>query len=89
MQNKQIEEQELKVLQEFDQEKSEIIFNLGQIKVEIFSLERRINELKEIESSTFDKLEELSKKIQKSSIELEEKYGSGIVNLKTGEITSK
>lgn len=84
-----IEEQELKTLQEFDKEKTDIIFNLGQIKIEINNLERRINELKEIENATLARFEELSKKVQKSSEELEEKYGSGIINLQTGEITQK
>lgn len=84
-----IEEQELKTLQEFDKEKTNIIFNLGQIKIEINNLEKRINELKEIENVTLTKFEELSKSVQKSSEKLEEKYGSGIINLQTGEITEK
>ena len=84
-----LNEEELKQLQDFDKEKSGLIFALGQIRIEIGSLEERINELKVIETSTFDKFSTLAKNIKESSDELEKKYGSGVVDLQTGEITLK
>ena len=84
-----LNEEELKKLQEFDKQKTDLIFTLGQIRIEINSLEDRINELKVIETSTFDKFNTLARDIKDSSDELEKKYGTGIVNLQTGEITLK
>lgn len=84
---KQISQEELKQLQNLDKTKSDAIFKLGQIKIELLFLEKRVNEIKDVELTVLNEFEGIVYDINKISKELEEKYGTGVINLQTGVIT--
>lgn len=75
-----LEEQELKQLQNFQQESEILISQLGQISFQKLQLEKQENFLKQ----KFDQLTEEEVLISKN---LKEKYGNVNIDIKTGELT--
>lgn len=87
MEQKKITQEELEKLQSLDKSKYDIIFKIGQIKLEVSFLQKRIGELNEIEKEILHEYDIISTNINDISKELEEKYGNGVINLQTGLIT--
>lgn len=75
-----LKEQELKQLQNFQQESEILISQLGQISFQKLQLEKQENFLKQ----KFDQLTEEEVLISKN---LKEKYGNVNIDIKTGELT--
>ena len=76
---KVLEEKEIKDLQELKSNYDNLIYTLGTIEAEIFSLENTKQELKQ-------KLIEIINKEKNLAQKLEKKYGAGKLSLSTGEI---
>lgn len=81
MENKKLTQEELKQLQDFQQNSEILIAQLGQLTFQKLQLEKTENILKQ-------KHEELIKQELKISTLLKEKYGDVNIDIKTGEITS-
>jgi len=75
-----LEEQELKQLQDFQQNSEILISQLGQISFQKLQLEKQEEILKQ-------KFNQLSESELKISTELKEKYGDISIDIKTGELT--
>ena len=75
-----LEEQELKQLQDFQQNSEILISQLGQISFQKLQLEKQEEILKQ-------KFNQLSESELQISTELKEKYGDISIDIKTGELT--
>ena len=73
--------EELNLLRSLNQNQRDLMFSLGQLEYESILLNLRKDNLKE----NIEQLEQESKNLGKT---LTEKYGSGDINLETGEITT-
>ena len=76
---KVLEKEEIKELQDLKSNYDSLIYTLGTVEAEIFSLENIKQELKQ-------KLTEIINKEKNLAQELEKKYGAGKLSLSTGEI---
>tara|TARA_B110000977_G_C11062449_1_gene486503 strand:+ start:1986 stop:2240 length:255 start_codon:yes stop_codon:yes gene_type:complete len=75
-----LSEEELKVLQGFQDEQNQITFELGNVDIQNAILEGQ-------RSTVLGKLADLQEKSNKTAKELQDKYGDGNINLDTGEVT--
>jgi peptidoglycan hydrolase CwlO-like protein len=73
--------EELKVLQEYQNENNEIVAGLGTIELTIDNLNSQKTEL-------LEKFKKLQTQQSKTAKELQAKYGDGNINLETGEISA-
>jgi hypothetical protein len=73
-------EEELKDLRDYQQKQNEITVDLGNIDIQKAILEGQ-------RSTVLEKLANLQETANKSGKKLQEKYGDGNVDLKTGEFT--
>lgn len=80
MENPKLSKEELQELNQFEQKISDIIYSLGQVEANKAILEGQKNNLLEQLANDQEKSNILAKKLQ-------EKYGEGQINSKTGEIT--
>ena len=78
--NIKLSEEELKTLRDYQQTKNQITFDLGNVDIQRAILEGQ-------RSSILDELANLQEKSNKTAKELQDKYGEGNINLKTGEFT--
>lgn len=76
---KVLEKEEIKELQDLKSNYDSLIYTLGTVEAEIFSLENTKQELKQ-------KLTEIVNKEKGLAQKLEKKYGAGKLSLDTGEI---
>lgn len=81
MSTQNLTQEELNQINQLRTQQSEVIFSLGQLEYQLFVLERERQKLK-------NKLEDLEIQSEQAANGLTEKYGSGSINLETGEITS-
>jgi chaperonin cofactor prefoldin len=80
METKVLTEEELQSLKDFQTKQNNLIFSLGQIEYQIALLEINKQNLKE-------EIKDIEKSNKELGSKLTEKYGSGNLNLETGEIT--
>ena len=73
--------EELKVLQEYQNENNEIVAGLGTIELTIDNLNSQKTEL-------LEKFKKLQTQQNQTAKELQAKYGDGNINLETGEISA-
>ena len=73
-------EEELVILRDYQQKQNNITFNLGNVDIQKAILEGQ-------RSVILENLANLQEESNKSAKELQEKYGDGNVDLKTGEFT--
>jgi hypothetical protein len=73
--------EELKVLQEYQNENNEIVAGLGTIELTIDNLNSQKTEL-------LEKFKKLQTQQTQTAKELQAKYGDGNINLETGEISA-
>ena len=76
---KVLEEKEIKDLRELKSSYDSLVYTLGTVEAEIFSLENTKQEIKQ-------KLVEITNKEKTLAKKLEDKYGEGKLSLETGEI---
>jgi len=80
METKVLTQEELTKLTNLQNQQNDLIMNLGSVEYRIFLLEQN----KEIFKAQILELEKLNNELGQ---QLTEKYGSGNINLETGEIT--
>lgn len=80
MEKKVLTEEELQRLKKFQEKENEIIVSLGQIAYQKEILNERKDQIKQTRK-------ELEKMRSDFASELTKKYGDGIINIETGEIT--
>ena len=78
--SKKLSEKELQLLNGYQQKNNDIIFSLGSIELNKMVQSEKKEEL-------FRNFKELQKEQDVTAKELEEKYGSGNINLTNGEIS--
>ena len=81
MSTQNLTQEELNQINQIRTQQSEVIFSLGQLEYQLFVLKRERQKLK-------NQLEDLEIQSEQAANGLTEKYGSGSINLETGEITS-
>jgi|TARA_R110000822_G_scaffold297577_2_gene420198 uncharacterized protein involved in exopolysaccharide biosynthesis len=81
MSTQNLTQEELNQINQLRTQQSEVIFSLGQLEYQLFVLKRERQKLK-------NQLEDLEIQSEQAANGLTEKYGSGSINLETGEITS-
>lgn len=80
MEKKVLTEEELQKLKKFQEKENEIIVGMGQLAYQEQNLKEQKDQLLQTKKS-FDKMRE------DFASELTKKYGDGILNIETGEIT--
>ena len=81
MSTQNLTQEELNQINQLRTQQTEVIFSLGQLEYQLFVLKRERQKLK-------NQLEDLEIQSEQAANGLTEKYGSGSINLETGEITS-
>lgn len=84
---KQFTEEELKSIQQFQQDYQNKIVQFGQIELEKIYLKQRENSINELEKIAKDEFVKLQEKEQVFVKSLNDKYGPGTVNPQSGEFT--
>ena len=74
-------DKELKVLKEYQNVQNQVTFELGNLDIQRALLEGQ-------RSAILEKLADLQEKSNKTTKELQEKYGEGNINIDTGEFTT-
>jgi|TARA_B110000977_G_C10840639_1_gene401834 hypothetical protein len=82
MENKKLTEQELKNIQDLQNQRQSTILELGNLEAYQFDIDKRKEELS-------DALDELRKSDQELGKELNEKYGDGSIDLEKGEFIAQ
>jgi|TARA_R110000744_G_C19302018_1_gene555829 hypothetical protein len=82
VENKKLTEQELKNIQDLQNQRQSTILELGNLEAYQFDIDKRKEELS-------DALDELRKSDQELGKELNEKYGDGSIDLEKGEFIAQ
>lgn len=85
--NKKLSTEELEKIKSIQQEYSSLTTKLGEIELKITDYLDAVEELKVEKQSVKKQVSSLREKDQQFTTELYEKYGSGQINIETGEIT--
>jgi len=78
MENQKLTQDEITSLKRFEQNQINLLHQLG-------SIEFNLNVLTTQKQETMSSLNLLEEEQSKSAVELEKKYGQGVINLETGE----
>lgn len=84
---KQFTEEELKSIQQIQQEYQNKVVQFGQIELEKIYLKQRENSINELEKNVKDEFLKLQEKEQVLVKSLNDKYGPGTLNPQSGEFT--
>lgn len=85
--DKNLSTEELLKLQKFQEDINQNIYELGQVKIQEYNLQKSLENIQKVEREILRLLESLSQKEQEFLKELESKYGNVSINTVTGEIT--
>jgi hypothetical protein len=84
--NKQLSPEEVKSIKDLQTKYNKTILELGSIESQIISLKKQLKIFEEEKSNIVNDLDKISE-IEKELINaLQEKYGTGNINIETGEI---
>ena len=84
--NKQLSPEEVKSIKDLQTKYNKTILELGSIESQIISLKKQLKVFEEEKSNIVNDLDKISE-IEKELINaLQEKYGTGNINIETGEI---
>ena len=84
--NKQLSPEEVKSIKDLQTKYNKTILELGSIESQIISLKKQLKIFEEEKSNVVSDLDKISE-IEKELINaLQEKYGTGNINIETGEI---
>tara|TARA_Y100000114_G_scaffold39159_1_gene34854 strand:- start:2394 stop:2648 length:255 start_codon:yes stop_codon:yes gene_type:complete len=75
-----LSKEELEILQSYQKQQNQITFNLGQVDIQKAILDGQ-------RGAILEELADLQEKSNKTAKELQDKYGEGNIDLKTGEMT--
>lgn len=81
------EEEEIKKIQKFRDDFSEITAKLGEVEIELTLIETQLNKINEYKSQLRNKYIQLRESEIKLANELKEKYGEGEFDINTGLFT--
>ena len=84
---KKLSEKELEQLKSIQENYSKLVAQMGDIEIHIGDHKAMIEQLEFEKVSIREKLKDLRKSDEELSVTLSEKYGSGKINIETGEIT--
>jgi chromosome segregation ATPase len=84
----QLTQEELQSIKELQQKYDQTIFELGSLEAQIVVLNAQIDKISEEKRNLVADLNTLGKKESELVKSLQEKYGTGNINIETGEITS-
>ena len=82
---KVITQEELKSIEDLRKQSTDLIFEFGQVEMEIHVTETRLNELKSHKEKLQFRYKELQSKETEIVQTLNEKYGAGTLNIENGE----
>jgi hypothetical protein len=84
--NKQLSPEEVKSIKDLQTKYNKTILELGSIESQIISLKKQLKVFEEEKSNIVSDLDKISE-VEKELIDaLQEKYGTGNINIETGEI---
>lgn len=86
--NKVITPEELKSVEELRSSSTDLIFEFGQVEMEIMMTEKRLTELKSHKSTLEAKYGQLQDKESLLVKQFSEKYGNGTLNIESGEFVA-
>jgi uncharacterized coiled-coil DUF342 family protein len=86
MSKKQLTEEELKELREINERYSKLVTYFGECELSIYNLNEQVNKLKEEKEGIMSDFKSLKEKNDALFTSLSEKYGTGRINLETGDI---
>ena len=87
-QNKVISTEELDSIKSLRNSSTDLIFEFGQVELEIMMTEKRLTELKNHKASLEDRYNNLQKNETDLVQSLNEKYGAGTLNVESGEFVA-
>lgn len=87
-QNKVISTEELESIKSLRNSSTDLIFEFGQVELEIMMTEKRLTELKNHKASLEDRYNNLQKNETDLVQSLNEKYGAGTLNVESGEFVA-
>lgn len=80
-----IEENHLNDINQLREQSTDLVYRLGQIEMELIAAEQRLDELKRAKIASIDEYKELQRKEADLVKTLTEKYGTGTLNIDSGE----
>lgn len=80
-----IEETHLNDINQLREQSTDLVYRLGQIEMELIAAEQRLDELKRAKTASIDEYKELQRKEADLVKTLTEKYGTGTLNIDSGE----
>jgi hypothetical protein len=80
-----IEENHLNDINQLREQSTDLVYRLGQIEMELIAAEQRLDELKRAKTASIDEYKELQRKEADIVKTLTEKYGTGTLNIDSGE----
>lgn len=83
-----ITQEELKSVETLRNSSTDLIFEFGQVELEIMMTEKRLTELKNHKASLEDRYNNLQKHETELVQSLNEKYGAGTLNIESGEFVA-
>ena len=87
MENKKLEEKEIKELQELNAEKNTLTVNFGRLKTDMILVDAKMKELIKTEEDMVAKFKGNETKANKLISKLNKKYGGGQINIENGTFT--
>jgi len=87
MENKKLEEKEIKELQELNAEKNTLTVNFGRLKTDMILVEAKMKELIKMEEDMVAKFKGNETKGKKVMEKMNKKYGDGTINIDNGTFT--
>jgi len=87
MENKKLEEKEIKELQELNAEKNTLTVNFGRLKTDMILVEAKMKELIKMEEDMVAKFKGNETKGKKMMEKMNKKYGDGTINIDNGTFT--
>ena len=83
--NKKLEQNEMQSIEELRNQSTDLIFQFGQVEMEIMITSKRLEELQNAKSDLETRYIELQANEEKVISDLTEKYGAGSLNIEKGE----
>tara|TARA_R100000234_G_C4923576_1_gene145266 strand:- start:366 stop:659 length:294 start_codon:yes stop_codon:yes gene_type:complete len=87
MENKKLEEKEIKELQELNAEKNTLTVNFGRLKTDMILVDAKMKELIKMEEDMVAKFKGNETKGKKMMEKMNKKYGDGTINIDNGTFT--
>ena len=83
--NKKLEQNEMQSIEELRNQSTDLIFQFGQVEMEMMIVQKRLEELKTAKSDLENRYMDLQNQEQNVIEELTKKYGAGSLNVENGE----